>query len=229
MEFGKAFSFVFDDEEWLKKIGLAGVISLIPLIGQFVIVGWGFEIIRRVIEEDPVPLPDFSEFGDFLVKGLLVSLVVLVFFLPVILIQGCNASLIPFLERGDEAVGTAFGILTSCIVCLTLVYSLVMGFFLPAAVGNYAAKGEMGAAFRFREVYQLVRKNLGGYLLVILGSWVAGLIASLGVIACAIGVLFTSVYSSAVTSHLVGQAYNQASGGIADTLEGEEPIPAGDL
>lgn len=225
MDFGKAFSFVFEDEDWLKKIGLAGIISLIPLIGQFVVVGWGFEIIRRVIEDDPEPLPDFTEFGDFLVKGLLVSLVIFVFFLPVIIIQGCNASVIPFLERADDTLTTAFGILTSCIACLTLLYSIVVSFFVPAAVGNYAAKGELRAAFRFGEIFQLVKKNIGGYLLVILGSWVAGLVASLGVIACVIGVLFTSAYSVTVTSHLVGQAYGKAS----PVVDVEEPIPAEDL
>jgi hypothetical protein len=221
MDFGKAFSYVFEDEEWLKKIGLAGVITLIPIIGQFVIVGWGLEIVRRVIEDDPEPLPDFTEFGDFLVKGLLVFLVGFVFFLPVILVQGCNVAFIPLLERGDATVETAFGILTSCIVCLTVLYSIVMAFFLPAAVGNYAAKGELSAAFKFRELFQLVKKNFGPYLLVVLGSWVAGLIASLGVIACVIGVLFTSAYSYAVTAHLIGQAYERDTGAV----DMNEPIP----
>jgi len=221
MDFGKAFSYVFEDEEWLKKIGLAGVITLIPIIGQFVIAGWGLEIVRRVIEDDPEPLPDFVEFGDFLVKGLLVFLVGFVFFLPVILVQGCNAAFIPLLERGDATVETAFGILTSCIVCLTVLYSIVMAFFLPAAVGNYAAKGELSAAFKFRELFQLVKKNFGPYLLVVLGSWVAGLIAGLGVIACVIGVLFTSAYSYAVTAHLIGQAYERDTGAV----DMNEPIP----
>ena len=225
MEFGKAFSFVFDDEEWLKKISLAGIISLIPFIGQLVVAGWGVEIIRRVIEEDPQPLPDFAEFGDYLVKGLLAALIILVFMLPVIVVQGCNASLIPLLERGEEGIATAFGILTSCIVCLTLLYSIVVSFFIPAAVGRFAAKGELGAAFKFRKLFELVKNNLGPYLLVILGSWVAGLVASLGVIACVIGVIFTSVYATAVTSHLVGQAYQEST----PVLEAEEPIPAEDL
>lgn len=221
MDFGKAFSFVFEDEEWLKKIGLAGVITLIPIVGQFVIAGWGLEIVRRVIEGDPEPLPDFAEFGDFLVKGLLVFLIGFVFFLPVIIIQGCNAAFIPLLDQGDTAAETAFGILTSCIVCLTVLYSLVMAFFLPAAVGNYAAKGELSAAFKFRELFQLVKKNFGAYLLVVLGSWIAGLIAGVGVIACVIGVLFTSAYSYAITAHLIGQAYQQDAG----VVDMDEPIP----
>ena len=28
MDFGKAFSFVFEDEDWIKKIGVGGLISL---------------------------------------------------------------------------------------------------------------------------------------------------------------------------------------------------------
>jgi len=41
MDFGKAFSFVFEDEDWIKKIGVGGLISLIPVIGVFLVLGWG--------------------------------------------------------------------------------------------------------------------------------------------------------------------------------------------
>jgi hypothetical protein len=221
MDFGKAFSYVFEDEEWLKKIGLAGVIALIPIIGQFVIVGWGLEIVRRVIEDDPEPLPDFTEFGDFLVKGLLIFLVGFVFFLPPILLIACNLTLLPVFDPAGSGGETGFTIITICLVCLNLLYGIVASFFLPAAVGNYAAKGELSAAFKLRELFQLVKKNFGPYLLVVLGSWVAVLIASLGVIACVIGVLFTSAYSYAVTAHLIGQAYERDTGAV----DMNEPIP----
>ncbi len=40
MEFGKAFTYVFEDKDWLKKIGIAALVSLIPLIGQLIVMGW---------------------------------------------------------------------------------------------------------------------------------------------------------------------------------------------
>ena len=35
MNYSRAFSYVFDDKNWLSKLLIAGLISLIPIIGQF--------------------------------------------------------------------------------------------------------------------------------------------------------------------------------------------------
>jgi uncharacterized membrane protein len=40
MDFGRAFSFVFEDPDWLKKVAIAGLVMLIPVIGQLVVLGW---------------------------------------------------------------------------------------------------------------------------------------------------------------------------------------------
>ena len=91
---------------------------------------------------------------------------------------------------------------------------------IPAAMGNYAAKGEISAAFRFGEVFGLVRAAPGAYILAILGALIAGIIAPLGVILCGIGVLWTQAYAVLIYSHLWGQAYNAAQEGvIAEPVE----------
>jgi hypothetical protein len=92
-----------------------------------------------------------------------------------------------------------------------LLYSIFVGLMIPAAIGKLADTDELKAAFRFGEVFGLVRDNVGAYVIVLLGSLVASLVASLGVIACVIGVLFTGAYSFAINGHLIGQAYKQAT------------------
>lgn len=224
MDFGKAFSFVFDDEEWIQKILVGGLISLIPVVGQFVVVGWGFEVTKRVIEGSPEPLPDWSEFGEYLVNGFLVAVVGFVYSLPLILISGCSFSVFPFLGNGSEDAVAAFvSIVAVCISCFSGLYGILLGLVLPAAVGNYAAEGEFGAAFRFGKVFKLVRNNVGPYVIVLLGSLLSGLVASLGTIACVIGVLFTSAYALLVNGHLTGQAYLKAGSPAAAVEEGEVP------
>ena len=37
MQIGKAFSYPFDDPDWMKKIGIAAAIMLIPLVGAIAI------------------------------------------------------------------------------------------------------------------------------------------------------------------------------------------------
>ncbi|MCD4698964.1 MAG: DUF4013 domain-containing protein, partial [Phycisphaerae bacterium] len=86
MDFGLAFSFPFQDEEWIKKILLTGVIFLIPVVGQIAVMGWALTITRRIIRNDPEPLPDWSDFGGYLGLGFKAFVVVLVFVLPIIIL-----------------------------------------------------------------------------------------------------------------------------------------------
>lgn len=222
MDFGKAFSFVFEDEDWIKKIGVGGLISLIPVIGVFLVLGWGVEVVKRVIRDDAEILPDWSDFGGYLARGFLVFLVAFVYFLPVILLQVCSS--LPFLyEAADETLITLFTIVTVCFGCVTLLYSIAAYLVLPAAIANYAATDDISAAFKLGEVFKMVRDNIGTYAMVLLGGIVASIVASLGSIACVIGVLFTSVYSFAINGHLWGQAYKISKPGVV--AEPKKPLP----
>lgn len=228
MDFGKAFTFVFDDEEWLKKIALAAVISLIPIVGSLVVMGWGLEVTKRVIRKELEELPGWEDFGGYLLSGFMVLVIGFVFFLPMILVQACGSGGLALLGNTaeQEAAMTAVGIVTACLSCLAILYSIAASLVVPAAIGRYAATGELGAAFKFGAVIKMVRENLGAYFMVFLGVIVSSLVASLGTILCVIGVLFTTAYSMAINGHLVGQAYNVADGSGAAVPA--EPIPAAD-
>jgi hypothetical protein len=212
MEFGKAFSFAFEDKDWIKKLGIGALLMIIPFIGWLVVAGWGIEITKRVIQHDPQPLPDWSDFGGYLVKGLQVFVIGLVYSLPIILVNICQQGVTLFGQQGDttdETILMAVTVFAVCFGCVSFIYSIFLGFILPAALGNFAATGQMGAGFRFGEVFGLVRAAPVAYLLALLGGFVASLIASLGVILCVIGILFTAVYAYTINAHLYGQAYNE--------------------
>ena len=212
MNLGKAFTFAFEDKDWLKKLGIAGLVMLIPLIGQLIVGGWSLEVTRRVIQREPEALPDWSAFGDHLVRGLKMFVIGLVYALPIILLSVCANLPVMFLGNGnDETVGTIVGLLSACIGCLLAIYGIALWFMIPAALANFVVSGEIGAAFRFSEVIALVRAAPSAYLLALLGGIVAGLIAGLGVILCVIGVIFTMAYAYVIQGHLWGQAYNAAT------------------
>ncbi len=215
MEFGKAFSFAFEDPDWLKKLGIGALLMIIPIIGWLVVAGWGIEVTRRVIQHDPQPLPDWSDFGGYLVKGLQVFVIGFVYALPVILVNACQQGITVFGQQGnsssDQTMLTVLMVVGICFGCVSFIYSIFLGFVLPAALGSFAATGQMGAGFRFAEVFGLVRAAPVAYLLTLLGGFIASLIASLGLIVCIIGVLFTAVYATTINAHLYGQAYNEAT------------------
>jgi len=222
MDFGLAFSYVFEDEDWVKKLAIASVLCL-TVIGIIPVLGWGLEVIRRVIKEEPEPLPDWSEFGQYFVKGLLIVLVGFIYSLPIIIIGSCNAGTGTLLgNTGEDFAATAILILTLCLSCLYIIYGLGISLIIPAALGNYAASGEFGSVFKFGEIFKIVKDNLGNYGLVFLGMLLSYIIAPLGTVACGIGIAITTAYAILFNSHLMGQAYKVAAPG------GElpaEPLP----
>lgn len=211
MDFGKAFTFVFDDPDWIKKVGIAALLLLIPILGTLMLGGWAFHLTRNVIRREENPMPDWSDFGDILVKGLQVFVIGFAYALPIILISACGGGAIALFQDGsDETLMSVLSIVNICISCFSMIYGILLAVLVPAALGNFAAKDDFGAAFRFSEVFGLVRTAPGPYLLVLLGGMVAGLISMLGLIVCIIGVFFTAAYAMAVNGHLYGQAYNAA-------------------
>jgi len=222
MDFGLAFSYVFEDEDWVKKLAVASVLCL-TVIGIIPVLGWGLEVIRRVIKNDPEPLPNWSEFGQYLVKGFLVAVVIFIYFLPITLLGSCNAGAGTLLSNtGEDFAAPVVWILTMCLSCVYVLYGVGVSLFIPAALGNYANSGEFGSVFKLGEIFRIVRNNLGNYGLVFLGMLLSYIIVPLGVIACVIGVFVTTAYAILFNSHLMGQAYKVAAPAEA---EADAPIP----
>jgi hypothetical protein len=212
MDFGKAFTYVFDDADWVKKVGIAAVLMLIPFVGQVIVAGWAFNTTRNVVRRVEEPLAGWSDIGDIVVKGLQVIVIGFAYALPIILISSCIGGVSGYMmeDGGDDMMMAAFSIVSLCLTCFSVLYGIFLALAVPAAMGNFAAKDEFGAAFRFSEVFGLVRAAPGPYILVFLGGILAGFISMLGLIACIIGVFFTAAYAAAINGHLQGQAYNAA-------------------
>lgn len=211
MEFGKSFTYVFEDNDWIMKILLAAVIAFIPIIGPLAVAGWGVEITKRAIQKDPEQLPGWGDFVNYLIKGIVVILIGFVYMLPVILVQVCsNGTFILGQESGEEGLMVIGNILMACFGCLSFIYSILVFFLIAAAIGRYADTGEIGAAFQFGKVFATVRAAPAAYLMVLVGGFLAGMIALVGLIACIIGVFFTIAYANTINAHLMGQAYYEA-------------------
>ncbi|MEI6289784.1 MAG: DUF4013 domain-containing protein [Chloroflexota bacterium] len=222
MDFGKAFSFPFQDSDWLKKVGIAGLVFLIPVVGQIIVMGWALEITRRVINDSPDPLPDWSDFGGYLSKGFMSFVVSFAYMIPVLLLSGCmqvtnvGGSLLAA-NVDSNLLSGVISVTTICLSCLVSLISIAISFILPAAIARLADTGELSAAFKFNEVIALVRAAPAPYLLVMLGALLSGIAASFGLIACFIGVIFTMAYAITINSHLSGQAYKIAKAGKLST------------
>jgi hypothetical protein len=205
LDFGLAFTFPFQDEEWVKKIVLTAVIMLIPLLGQIAVLGWMVALTRRVIAGEEHPMPDWDDFGGLFMDGLKATLVGLVYSLPIIITVVPFSILGAIFDNGDQI--SVFEILSICFGCFAALYGLLYAFIWPAALGELAATGEIGPALNVGKIVQRVQSALSPYLLVLIGTIAASFVGGLGVILCFVGVIFTGLLAYTVQGHLAGQAY----------------------
>jgi hypothetical protein len=211
MDIGRAFGFVTKDESWITKVLIGGLLSLIPLVGQLAVTGYSYRVAKNVARGEE-RLPEWGEFGDYLTRGFLGAVIQIVYTLPAILLYfvvifvtvGAAAATTDAEGRGGE--GSIIGL---CLLPLILILAIVCGMAALSAIARYIATDEFSQAFKFGEVLASLRQNLGTFGMLIVVAILAGLVASLGVIACGVGVLFTSFYAYLVMGHALGQALPQ--------------------
>jgi hypothetical protein len=212
MNFKLAFSYVFKEEGWFKKIAIPAVCALIPVIGQFVLVGWAMKAAKNVIDGNEEHALPQLEFGADLKLGFMSFLITFIYTLPFMILAGIASGAVTFSMDADQAIQIVLWIVGGCAGLIGLLIGLLSIFLSMIGVANYIAKGEFGAAFRFKELFGMFKSAFAPWLLVLVTQILAmGIIAPLGAIACGIGALLTGAYGSAVYYHMLGQAYNKSA------------------
>lgn len=209
MDFALAFSFPFQDEEWIKKIAIGAVLCL-TVIGIIPVFGWSLMVTKRVITGETPTLPDWSDFGGMLalaIKGIVVGLV---FSLPILIVVVPVLIATPLIGD-DETLQTILVVISFCVSCVAALYLILLAFAVPAAYGRLAATDSIGAALNVGKLIAMLRAAPSAYLIAVLGLIVAGFVSSLGLVLCAVGVFATIAYALAIEGHLYGQAYKQAA------------------
>ncbi len=210
MKYSQAFSYVFEDSNWFKKIAIAGLITLIPIVGQLYLLGWMIEIIRRVKagREDILPT---THFGYFLTLGLKAFVVALVYSIPVILanifvrsnmtaaVSGDPEHTVTYFFAGMSFFGSFISLLLNIISGLGSIYGFV----------RLAETDEISAAINVVNAWNTFKANWQAYAIVFLLEIVTALIGAAGGVIC-IGVILTIPYATAVNGHLLGQLSKNA-------------------
>jgi hypothetical protein len=221
MEYGTAFTYPQQDANWLKKWLIMAFVPLIPVVGGFLVLGYMVEIMRRVIKGETPVLPEWTDFGEYLKKGFMGFVVALVYALPVIILAVCmyavqfGIALAAGNADSDSTVrtlGTVASVISVCFGCLIFLFVLALAVLLPAALGRFAATGEMGAGLRLGEVFNLVRAKPAVFIIVaLLAGLATSVLMSVGTIIPCCGTLVGLAYGQLAAAHLYGQAYRIAS------------------
>ncbi len=235
MDIGKSFQYVFEDPNWVAKVAIGGAILLvgtlfswvllIPLLAAAaILLGYYVAVTRNVVRGNPTPLPAWDNFGAFFSDGVKALVGVIVWTIPVWVLACCLWAVTIALggaasQGSDSATAAAsgtLGIVTTCLSCIIGIVSLVIAFGVYAPLTRYALNGQLSTFWDFSGSLEFIRSNLSNYFIAfIVGVIVAGFIGQLGIIACGIGVFFTSFWAYLVAAHMFGQLARQAAGGTA--------------
>ncbi len=232
LDIGKAFTFFTDDPRWVAKLAIGGGLAIAWVLAFFTIVGWipigliltGYlvQLARNVIMGSPTPLPEWEHWGERMIDGFKAWLIAFVYSLPATIIAAAFSFPAILSSIRDSARGVNSSGATAAATglsyggsCLAWIVGIIVGLFVPIAIGRYAATSNFGEAFQFGAIFNTLRQHFVTYLIItLLGGIVLSIITGLGFIAICIGVGFTWFYSQLVLYHLYGQAQRQAQGNV---------------
>jgi len=187
------------------KLLFGVLLSLIP-VANFLTDGYRYRLFQGGVQGN-MEMPEWKDWQDLFVRGLLFYLVQLVYFLPALLIL-----LFSLLFAGWQTGGSGDRVMTAGLT-LGLFLLLLAALLLPMGWAHFAATGRFGSAFEFNIIISLIKTVTTRYaalLLLLVAMWlvlgVIALVPVLGIFVAIIGAFYIKV----VFALLLGELYRSS-------------------
>ncbi len=232
MDVGRGITYVFEDTDWLKKVAIGGIISLVPILN---LATYFLEVLEQIAGGAELPLPEWDDLGGKWVNGLLLALIMFVWALPGVILMG--VSIVPLLmaaltSQGDAGQAAGLAALGGMMVFMALsgIYLLLVAVVTPAITLNYVREGSFGSGFKFGQIFTYITTNISGYFMVLLLIFGVGIaVGIVGSILSAIPLLgqialiFLGFYAMLVYAHYLAQYWRNNFGSPAAAVEASSP------
>jgi hypothetical protein len=152
--------------------------------------------LRNVARGEARPMPEWDDLGGLFTDGIRALAVYLGHLLAVMIVPvslGCLVGLVmggashAGRGAGAEALGVMAGLGMLGLYVVFGLFMLVLMLYVPAALLRFALYDRVAAAFQPREVLDVIRRNIGSYLLALVLYLVANLASQVGVVLCCVG------------------------------------------
>lgn len=211
MDIGKNFTFITEDEAWIKKVGIAAACNLpiIQFVGVFAFLGYAKKMFKNVQEGHEKPLPEWDDFVAYIVEGLKGAAVMLGWMVPGIILYVISFALNMGAAMGNSSSLQMAGAACGCISFLVI---MALQLFLVVGVMRFFATDSIGEGFNFGAIIGFIKANVGQYLLACVMAFVTMLAAMVvGIIACGVGIFVTLPYAQLVIWKNFADVYRNAS------------------
>jgi hypothetical protein len=212
LDFGRCFTYLTEDPDWLKKVLIGGAFALLSviLVGIPFVFGYAGRTLKNVAQGAARPLPEWDDLGGIFGEGLQLAAVYLAHVFLALLVFGVlfGIALVPAIAagalsdgRGSEAIGALSGLAFVGIYGFVMLGSLALGVYLPAALTRTALRGTIADGFDWRRNVDFIRANVGNYLLSLVVFFVAHFLSQFGMVLCCVG-----IFPAAFAGYLVAAA-----------------------
>ena len=217
LDFGRCFTFVTDDPDWVKKILIGGAFTLasLLLVGAFFVAGYWSRFVKAVAMGQPRPLPEWDDLGGIFSDGLrVVGLYVVCWLgaLAVLVVIACPIGLaagglasVTSSDGARQAVSALGGLGIFFIYGLFILVTFALSLVLPAAAVRVVLKDDFAAGFDYRAVFAFIRLNLGNYLLSLVVFILSHFLSQFGVILCCVGLFPAAFWAYLTLGYAIGE------------------------
>lgn len=193
MNIEKAFSFVFQDKQWVSKVLIGGLMllaSFTVVLAPF-LVGYAMKVMGRAARGEKEVLPAWENWGELYVTGLVAIAIHLIYgvimWVAVVILKN-----LPILKM------------------FVWVVNLASYFYIGVAVLFYAVSGKFEDAFAFGKINKFISINFVNLIVIWLVSLLLIPVTFAGLVIFLIGIFFTAFFSLLVRSYLYGDLYRTA-------------------
>jgi hypothetical protein len=166
MDIKEIFMYPTQDKEWSVKMIIGIALSLLPIV-NFFCTGYAYRIFKAGLEGRPPTMPEWGEWGDIFMQGLMIFLLRLVYFLiPLVFLGTGSVFLISAFVLKERTGVFPEGIILPAAVFIGVgaMLAIVAAVLFPMALALYAKNDErFGAAFRIWEVVRNILKAFDEY------------------------------------------------------------------
>ncbi|MBK7586341.1 MAG: DUF4013 domain-containing protein [Myxococcales bacterium] len=230
----RAVKAVFADPNLKNNLLLGIVFMVIPIVGPIALSGWMCECHQRLIRRHPNPLPkiDFSDFGEYIKRGLTVFLVSLIITMPVLLIAyvimgaAGAAVYVSIAATGEPIVAILVGLVVGLFGLLGL---FALNVVVNAAHTRAELTEDFSEALKLGKILSYSRITFGTVIVknITFGFIAFGMVL-IGILLCYLGLYPAIVVIQIAALHLRYQVYRDYlnRGGEEITLKAPQQLPS---
>lgn len=89
IDIGRSVTYPFEDPRWAQKLVVLVLIGFVPGLNIIVWGGYALTIARNVLQNERFPMPDWANWSDIAVRGLLSIVATFIYYIPALLVSCC--------------------------------------------------------------------------------------------------------------------------------------------